>query len=126
MTTMKAPAQRVLPDIFYEDPERIEDDMQQEPIISLLAFMLRWWFSQRPNVFVSAGGFLFWNPDNGNERISPDCYIALDTDPAFVYQFPNYFIWEVGKPPTSFWKSPPQARRGTTSDTSATCTPGWA
>ena len=99
MTTMKAPTQRALPDIFYEDPEPIEDGMQQELTITLLAFMLRWWSSQRQNVFVSAGGFIFWNPANGNERIAPDCYIALDTDPAFVYQFPNYFLWEVGKPP---------------------------
>ncbi len=99
MTTMKAPTQRALPDIFYEDPEPVEDGMQQELTITLLAFMLRWWSSQRQNVFVSAGGFIFWNPANGNERIAPDCYIALDTDPAFVYQFPNYFLWEVGKPP---------------------------
>ena len=32
-------------------------------------------------------------------EIAPDCYIALGADPDFVYQFPNYFIWEVGKPP---------------------------
>ena len=99
MTTTSAITERALPDIFYEDPEPIEDGMLQEPTINLLVFMLRWWFSQRPNVFVSAGGFIFWNPANGNERIAPDCYIALDTDPAFVYQFPNYFLWEVGKPP---------------------------
>ena len=99
MTIPNATIERVLPDIFYEDPEPVEDGMHQEPTINLLVFMLRWWFSQRPDVFVSAGGFIFWNPANGNERIAPDCYIALDTDPDFVYQFPNYFIWEVGKPP---------------------------
>ena len=99
MTIPNATIERVLPDIFYEDPEPVEDGMQQELTITLLAFMLRYWFSQRPNVFVSAGGFVFWNPANGNERIAPDCYIALETDSDFVYQFPNYFIWEVGKPP---------------------------
>ncbi len=99
MTARESTIERVLPDIFYEEPERIEDDMLQEPTISLLVFVLRWWFSQRTDVFVSAGGFIFWNPANGNERIAPDCYIALQTDPSFVYKFPNYFIWEVGKPP---------------------------
>ena len=99
MTTRNATIERVLPDIFYEDPDPVEDGMQQELTITLLAFILRWWFSRRPDVFVSAGGFIFWNPANGNERVAPDCYIALDTDPDFVYQFPNYFIWEVGKPP---------------------------
>ena len=99
MTTRNATVERVLPDIFYEDPEPVEDGMQQELTITHLAFVLRWWFSQRPDVFVSAGGFIFWNPANGNERIAPDCYIALGADPDFVYQFPNYFTWEVGKPP---------------------------
>ncbi len=99
MTTPKATIERVLPDTFYEDPEPVEDGMQQEQTITLLAFILRWWFRDSPDVFVSAGGFVFWNTANGNERVAPDCYIALETDPAFVYQFPNYFIWEVGKPP---------------------------
>ena len=99
MTTRNATVERVLPDIFYEDPEPVEDGMQQELTITHLTFVLRWWFSQRLDVFVSAGGFIFWNPANGNERIAPDCYIALGADPDFVYQFPNYFIWEVGKPP---------------------------
>ena len=99
MVTIKAITERVLPDIFYEDPEPVEDHMLQEPTITNLAFVLRRWFSKRNDVFVSAGGFVFWNPANGNERVAPDCYIALQTDPDFVYQFPNYFIWEVGKPP---------------------------
>ena len=99
MTTREATIERVLPDIFYEDPEPVEDGMQQEFTITLLAFILRWWFSQRPDVFVCAGGFVFWNRANGNDRVGPDCYIALGADPDFVYQFPNYFVWEVGKPP---------------------------
>lgn len=99
MTIRNPTIERVLPDIFYEDPEPVEDGMQQEVTITLMAFILRWWFSPRPDVFVSAGGFIFWNPSNGNERVAPDCYIALGTDPEFVYQFPNYFMWEVGKPP---------------------------
>ncbi len=99
MATRNATIERVLPDIFYEDPEPVEDGMQQEFTITLLAFILRWWFSQRPDVFVGAGGFLFWNRANGNDRVGPDCYIALGVAPDFVYQFPNYFVWEVGKPP---------------------------
>lgn len=59
MTTTKTATKHQLPDIFYEDPEPTEDGMQQELTIIILAFMLRWWFSQRPNVFVSAGGFVF-------------------------------------------------------------------
>lgn len=99
MTAREATIERVLPDIFYEEPERIEDDMPQEPTINLLVFILRWWFSRRADVFIGAGGFVFWNPDNGNDRVGPDCFITLGADPDFVYQFPNYFVWEVGKAP---------------------------
>ena len=98
MTTQATIAEKTLPDIFYEDPEPIEDGMHQEPTITLLISMLRYWFKEK-NVFVSAGGFIFWNRLNGNDRVAPDSYIALDVDPKFVYQFPNYLIWEVGKPP---------------------------
>ena len=99
MATIKSTLELALPDIFYEDPEPVEDHMLQEPTITNLAFFLRSWFQPRGNVFVSAGGFVFYNPSNGNDRIAPDCYIALDVAPDYVYQFPNFFIWEVGKPP---------------------------
>ena len=99
MATIKSPLELALPDIFYEDPEPVEDHMLQEPTITNLAFILREWFQTQGNTFVSAGGFVFYNRANGNDRVAPDCYIALDMDPAFVYQFPNYFVWEVGKPP---------------------------
>ena len=98
MTMQIATDRQNLPAIFYEDPEPIEDGMLQEPTITLLISMLRHWFRGK-NVFVSAGGFIFWNRQNGNDRVGPDGYIALDTDPDFVYQFPNYLVWEIGKPP---------------------------
>ena len=88
-----------LPDIFYEDPEPIEDGMLQEPTIYFLVHLLREWFEGSPDTFISADGFIFYNRANGNDRIAPDIYIALGVDPHFIYQFPNYFIWEVGKPP---------------------------
>ena len=99
MATIKSTLELALPDIFYEDPEPVEDHMLQEPTITNLAFILRAWFQTQGNTFVSAGGFVFYNRANGNDRVAPDCYIALDMDPDFVYQFPNYFVWEVGKPP---------------------------
>ena len=87
-----------LPAIFYEDPEPIEDGMNQAPTILHLLSMLTVWFKDK-NAFVSAGGFIFWNRLNGNERVAPDGFIALDTDPAFVQGFANYYLWEVGKAP---------------------------
>ena len=89
-----------LPDIFYEDPEPVEDGMQQAPIIVEVAYLLTAYFKSEPEVFVSAGGFIFYDPANGNRRIAPDCYIAFDVDVEGIRQnLPNYWMWEVGKPP---------------------------
>ncbi len=98
MTTQVAADVQTLPDAFYEEPEPIEDGMQQEPIITLPLFILRRWFRGK-NVFVGAGGFIFWNRFDAKEKLSPDGIVALDTDPDFIYEFPNYFLWEVNKPP---------------------------
>ena len=91
---------KTLPDIFYEDPEPTEDGMQQAPIIVEIAYLLAAFFRSEPEVFVSAGGFIFYDLSNGNRRIAPDLYIAFDVDVAGIRQnLPNYWIWEVGKAP---------------------------
>ena len=99
-TITNAFVNRVLPDIFYEDPEPIEDGMQQAPIIIEIAHLLTAYFRKQDDVFVSAGGFIFYDRSNGNRRIAPDCYIAFDVNPRAVLEnLPNYWIWEIGKPP---------------------------
>ena len=99
-TITNAFVNRVLPDIFYEDPEPVEDGMQQAPVIIEIAHLLTAYFRKQGDVFVSAGGFIFYDRANGNRRIAPDCYIAFDVDPkAVLANLPNYWIWEVGKPP---------------------------
>ena len=91
---------RTLPDIFYEDPEPVEDGMQQAPHIHRLVHLLMERYADRPDVFVSGGGFVNYNPRNGNERVAPDCYIAFDVDVAGIYEnLPNFWIWETGKAP---------------------------
>ena len=101
MATSKVlPAITALPSIFYEDPEPIEDGMQQTPIIVRVISMLTDYFMDNPDAFVSAGGFIFYDPSNGNRRIAPDIYIAFGVDaPGIWANLPNYWMWEVGKPP---------------------------
>ncbi len=99
MTTTSPTIERVFPDIFYEDPEPVEDGMQQDPTISYLSYTFRHRLGGRRDVFVSGGGFIFFNPDNGNERVAPDYFIVIGVDPDVIMQFPNYLIWEAGKPP---------------------------
>ena len=99
-TITNAFVNRVLPDIFYEDPEPVEDGMRQAPVIVEIAHLLTAFFKWRDDVFVSAGGFIFYDRTNGNRRIAPDCYISFDVDPrAVLGNLPNYWIWEIGKPP---------------------------
>ncbi len=99
-TITNAFVNRVLPDIFYEDPEPVEDGMQQAPVIIEIAHLLTAQFRKQDDVFVSAGGFIFYDRSNGNRRIAPDCYISFDVDPKAVLEnLPNYWIWEIGKPP---------------------------
>ena len=91
---------RTLPDIFYEDPERIEDDMEQWPAVFRISGMLFERYEDRPDVFVSGGGFIMYNRENGNQRVAPDCYIAFDVDEkAILENLPNFWIWETGKAP---------------------------
>ena len=91
---------RTLPDIFYEDPEPIEDGLLQDPFIRRIAYLLAERYEDSPDVFVSSGGFVFYNPENGNQRVAPDCYIAFGVDVKGIFEnLPNYWIWEVGKPP---------------------------
>ena len=95
-----SPVTTALPSIFYEDPEPVEDGMQQAPIIIEIAHMLKAHFRGDPEAFVSAGGFIFYDPANGNRRIAPDLYVALDVDAEGIWEnLANYWMWEVGKPP---------------------------
>ena len=95
-----SPVTTALPSIFYEDPEPVEDGMQQSSTILNVGTLLKKHFRNEPEVFVSTGGFVFYDPANGNRRIAPDIYIALDVDAEGIWgNLPNYLIWEIGKPP---------------------------
>lgn len=95
-----SPVTTALPSIFYEDPEPVEDGMQQSSTILNVGTLLQKHFRNEPEVFVSTGGFVFYDPANGNRRIAPDIYIALDVDAEGIWDnLPNYLIWEIGKPP---------------------------
>ena len=60
MTITRIPV-RTLPDIFYEDPEPVEDGMQQAiPLIDIVS-LLRKHFADRSDVFVGGGGFVMYD-----------------------------------------------------------------
>ena len=91
---------RTLPDIFYEEPERIEDGMQQDLPIRRIAHLLDEHYEDRPDVFISGRIFVSYDINNGNRRVEPDLFIAFDVDSAGIRtNLPNFWIWEIGKAP---------------------------
>ena len=87
-----------LPPIFYEDPEPVEDGLQQQPTIRKIAYALAHRFVDD---FVGEGGFIMPDPENGNNRFAPDAFISFGVNWTRIneLELPNYWTWEVGKMP---------------------------
>ena len=86
---------RSLPDTL----EPLPDGMYQNPHFFDAVSMLRAHFSSAPDVFVEGNTIVCYNPDNLNDRVLPDCYVAFGVAPAAIYEQNGYLIWEVGKAP---------------------------
>ncbi len=87
------------PDIFYEEPEP-EDRLQQFPYMWKVIDALYHRYKDRTDVFATGGGFIFYNPANGNQRVAPDFLIAFDVDADYIQKnLPNFLIWVIGKAP---------------------------
>ena len=91
---------RTLPDIFYEEKERVEDGMLQEETIDRVTHRLRERYEDRTDVFISGDVFISYDISNGNRRVGPDLFIAFDVNVSGIrVGLPNYWIWEIGKGP---------------------------
>ena len=89
-----------LPDIFYEEPERIEDAMLQELPLEYITRLLRQRYEGREDVFISGTVFVSYDRSNGNARVAPDLFIAFDVPAAVIRErLPNFWLWETGKAP---------------------------
>ena len=90
-----------LPSIFYEEPEKLEDGMQQAFIIHEVVHLIMSRFRGSRDTLVSAGGFIFYDRADGNRRVAPDLYVSFDVDVRGTIDdyMPNYLIWRHGKPP---------------------------
>ena len=86
-----------LPPIFYEDPEPVEDGMLQDETIVRIVEALR---RRCPKDFVKGGGFVMYDPDDGNNRFASDGYISFGVSREYVQdvlRLRNYYIWVVRK-----------------------------
>ncbi len=91
---------RTLPDIFYEEPEPIEDAMLQEIPLNYISRLLWQWYEGRKDAFISGKVFVSYDRSNGNARVAPDLFIAFGVPAAVIREnLPNFWLWETGKAP---------------------------
>ena len=99
-TITNAWVNRTLPDIFYEEPERVEDEMEQDLPIQRISHLLFERYKDRSDVFASGRVFVSYDETDGNRRVGPDFFIAFEVDnEAIRANLPNFWIWETGKAP---------------------------
>ena len=51
------------------------------------------------DVFVSSATMIYYDPDDMNARLCPDCTVAFGVDVSYINERDGYVIWEMGKPP---------------------------
>ena len=70
--------------------------LQDETIIRVVEALRR----RFPKDFVKGGGFVMYDPENGNNRFAADAYISFGITREYVQdvlQLRNYYIWLVEK-----------------------------
>ena len=79
--------------------EEVIDGMFQNPNILDAVTILEARYKDDPTVFVDAGTVICYNPENLNDRVFPDCYVAFDVPAGAIFSQNGYLIWQVGKAP---------------------------
>ena len=79
--------------------EPLPDGLYQNQHFFDAVSVLKAHFGSAPDVLVEGNTIVCYNPDNLNDRVLPDCYVAFGVDPDAIYEQNGYLIWEVGKPP---------------------------
>ena len=79
--------------------EEVIDGMFQNPNILDAVTILEARYKGDPTVFVDAGTIICYNPENLNDRVFPDCYVAFDVPAGAIFVQNGYLIWQVGKAP---------------------------
>ena len=86
---------RDLPD----EPNHVHDGMFQNSNILDVVTILKSRYKDDPTVFVDGGTIICYNPDNLNDRVFPDCYVAFGVDAGAIFAQNGYLTWQVGKAP---------------------------
>ncbi len=82
-----------------DDPPPIPDGMFQNPSVIYAYNALFDYGEEREGVFVDTNTFVYYDRDDRNLRVAPDCYVALGVEADSIRKRNGYFVWEVDKPP---------------------------
>ncbi len=80
------------------DLNNVVDGMFQNLNIFDAVTILQARYADDPTVHVDGCSIICYNPDNLNDRVYPDCYVAFGVPSAAIYAQNGYLIWQVGKP----------------------------
>ena len=94
--TTKTSSEIVYPET---DGMPLPDGVFQEPLFREIVSTLATHFKDRPNTVVSGNTFIYYEEGNPRRSVSPDCYVAYDSDVELLLSNNTYRLWEMGKPP---------------------------
>ena len=86
------------PNIFYPDSDdepMAEDDRQRRVMIDVSESLIQH-YADRPDVYVSADIFVYYEMNNPNRKVAPDVLVSFGVKDR---ERLSYFTWREGKPP---------------------------
>ncbi len=94
--TTKTTSEIVYPET---DGMPLPDGVFQDPLFREVVSTLDTHFKNQPNTVVSGNTFIYYEEGNPRRSVSPDCYVAYDSDVELLLSNNTYRLWEMGKPP---------------------------
>ena len=88
-------------EIIYPETDGmpLPDGVFQDPLFREVVSTLETFFSEQPNTVVSGNTFIYYEEGDPRRSVSPDCYVAYDSDVELLLSNNTYRLWEMGKPP---------------------------
>ena len=86
------------PTIFYpedDDEPMSENDDQRRALIDTSESLIQH-YADRPDVYVSADMFIYYEMNNPSRHMSPDVFVSFGVPD---HRHGSYFVWREGKPP---------------------------
>jgi Uma2 family endonuclease len=86
------------PNIFYPDSDdepMAEDDRQRRVLIDVSEALIQH-YGDRPDVYVSADIFVYYEMNNPDCKVAPDVLVSFGVEDR---ERLSYFVWRDGKPP---------------------------